>query len=446
MSKRSRKKIPTESVLTQISTLSHEGRGIAHLNGKTTFIFNALPGETVEFWYNALHRQFDEGIATTIVDNPSPNRVTPPCAHFGICGGCSLQHLSPTAQRAHKEKILLEHFQHQAQCHPLEILPPLIGHTLSYRRKARLSVRFVPKKNAVLVGFRERGSSFVAQIQQCEILHPSIGKKINALSELLMMCEKKSDIPQLEIAIGDTISAVIIRHLSELPQPDLEKLAQFARENNLHFYLQPSDTESIHPLYPENPDALFYDIPRHDIRMFFRPEQFTQINAEINLQMIDRALHFLELKKTDMVLDLFCGIGNFSLPIARYCKTVVGIEGSASAILQAKKNADSNNIGNAEFYMQDLSQDLKNADWSKRKYTKLLLDPARTGAKEVIPHVAHWQPERIVYISCNPITLARDTAELLALGYLLEKAGIMDMFPHTEHVEAMAVFSKKCGI
>ncbi|OGT46699.1 MAG: hypothetical protein A3E82_01270 [Gammaproteobacteria bacterium RIFCSPHIGHO2_12_FULL_38_11] len=453
------KRVSTELITSEITQLSHEGRGIAHVNGKTTFVFGALPAETVQFKYTAIHRQFDEAVVVNVAENPSPNRTTPPCAHFGVCGGCSLQHMTNDAQRRHKQKILLEHFQHQANCQPKEILPPLLGNALGYRRKARLSVRYVPKKNAVLVGFRERGTRYVALINQCEILHPVIGHKIKAFSELLMRLEKKSDIAQLEIAVGDTITAVIIRHMSELPNHDIQLLISFAKENHLHFYLQPKGPETIHALYPAVPEELFYEIALNDtqnperqrveagnqqsIRMSFKPDQFTQINQEINMQMIDRAMQLLELKSTDRVLDLFCGIGNFSLPIAKHCATVVGIEGAESAIIQAKKNALENNINNAEFYTQDLIQDLQNAPWRKSKYDKVLLDPARAGAKEILPYFTTWKPQRIVYVSCNPITLARDTADLIALGYTLEKAGVMDMFPHTEHVEAIALFVTK---
>lgn len=426
-------------VTAKIEALSHEGRGIAHVDGKITFVFGALPGETVEFRYNALHRQYDEGSAVNVLEK-SVDRVVPQCAHFGVCGGCSLQHMSVEAQRAHKQAILLEHFAHQANVAPKEILEPLFDQAWEYRRRARLSIKYVEKKGAVLVGFHERGARYVAQISQCEILHPSIGRKIKALSELLMQCEMKAQIAQCEVAIGDNTSAIILRNLVELPHSDLEKLIGFARDNHLHLYLQPKNAESIYPVYPENPDALFYEIPAQQIKMFFKPAQFTQINQGVNLKMLARALALLDLQKTDHVLDLFCGIGNFSLPIAKFCEKIIGVEGSDSSILQAQKNALENNIHNAEFYTQDLSADFSAQTWCQRTYDKVLLDPPRTGAKELIPYFSLWKPKVIVYISCNSITLARDTQLLLQLGYTLEKAGIMDMFPHTEHVEAIAVF------
>jgi 23S rRNA (uracil1939-C5)-methyltransferase len=442
MSKRKYKKISTERFETQVTQLSHEGRGIAHVNGKTTFLFGGLPGETVQCRYSKLHRQYDEGTVVEVLEK-SVDRVIPRCAHFGVCGGCSLQHLSPDAQRAHKQSVLLEHFQHQADCQPKEILPPLHGASWSYRRKARLSVRFVPKKEAVLVGFRERGTSYVAQIQQCEILHPSIGLKIKALSELFMQCDMKAHIAQLEIAIGDNATAIVLRHLAPLPQGDIDKLVTFAQNNQLHLYFQPGGADTVHPVYPENPDALFYDIPDFQIRMHFQPTHFTQINQEMNLKMLARAVDLLQLEKTDRVLDLFCGIGNFSLPIAKHCAEVIGVEGAESSIIQAKINAQENNITNTQFFTQDLAGDFQQAPWYQNTFDKILLDPPRVGAQEIIPHIKTWQPKRIVYVSCNPITLARDTKELLALGYELEKAGIMDMFPHTEHVEAIALFIKK---
>lgn len=433
------KKITTDSITAQVTQLNHEGRGVTHIDGKATFLFGALANETVQFRYSKLHRQYDEGAVTEVLEK-SPDRVTPLCKHFGVCGGCSLQHMNSTAQRAHKQAVLLEHFQHQANTQPKVILEPLYGNPWEYRRRARLSVKYVEKKNAVLVGFRERSARFVADIHQCEILHPSIGKKIKAFGELIMQLEKKAHIAQLEIAIGDNASAVIIRNLVELPESDIEKLMHFAQENQLQFYLQPGNADTIYPLYPKNPEKLFYTIPNHKMTMHFQPAQFTQINQEINLKMIDRAIALLELKKTDRVLDLFCGIGNFSLPIAQYCTHIIGVEGSEKAIIQAKKNALENNIASTEFYTHDLSAELSAASWAQNHYDKVLLDPPRVGAKELMPYFATWKPTHIVYISCNPITLARDTKDLLQLGYTLEKAGVMDMFPHTDHIEAIALF------
>ncbi|OGT43782.1 MAG: hypothetical protein A3F13_08450 [Gammaproteobacteria bacterium RIFCSPHIGHO2_12_FULL_40_19] len=444
MAKRSRRKrIPTDIITAKVTQLNHEGRGIAHVNAKATFLFAALPGETVNFQYTKCHRQYDEGTVVEVLEK-SNDRVTPRCPHFGVCGGCSMQHISSDTQRMHKQAVLLEHFQHQANCQPETIMEPLSANAWEYRRRARLSVRFVPKKDAVLVGFRERGTSFVAKLDACEILHPAIGRKIKALGELFMQCEMKSHIAQIEVAIGDNAAAIVIRHMVELPQIDIDKLIHFARDNDLHLYFQPKGPNTIHPIFPENPDELFYEIPDHQIKMVFKPSQFTQINQAINLKMINRALELLDLQKTDRALDLFCGIGNFSLPMAKYCGAVVGVEGAENSIIQAQKNAIANDIQNVSFYTQDLLADLSQAVWSKDRYDKVLLDPARVGAKELMPHIAVWQPERIVYVSCNPITLARDSKALLALGYRLDKAGVMDMFPQTDHIEAIALFVRDC--
>ncbi|EKD77135.1 MAG: hypothetical protein ACD_42C00470G0001 [uncultured bacterium] len=440
MARKSRfKKISNEVFTARVTQLNHEGRGVAHIHGKATFVFGALPTETVQCKYTKLHRQYDEATAVAILEK-SPDRVTPLCRHFGICGGCSLQHMNSTTQRAHKQAVLLEHFQHQANTQPTTVLEPLYGNVWEYRRRARLSVKYVEKKNAVLVGFHERSARFVADIHQCEILHPSIGKKIKALGELLMQLEKKAHIAQCEIAIGDNASAVIIRNLTELPKSDLEKLILFAQENQLQFYLQPGNAETISPLYPSIPEKLFYTIPDYHLTLYFQPAQFTQINQEINLKMIARVIELLDLQKSDHVLDLFCGIGNFSLPIAKHCTQVVGIEGSNHAVQQAKINATENKIENVAFHTHDLSAELPLISWMKTRYDKLLLDPPRVGATEIMHAISTWLPQRIVYVSCNPITLARDAKDLLQLGYRLEKAGVMDMFPHTDHIEAIALF------
>src|SRR3989338_6406559 len=346
MSKRSRrKKIPTDTITTTVESLNHEGRGVAHVNGKTTFLFGGLPGETVSFRYTQCHRKYDEGTVIEVITS-NENRVTPKCAHFGTCGGCALQHLSIDRQRKHKEAVLLEHFQHQAQCVPANIAPPLFAEPFGYRRRARLSVRYVIKKEKVLVAFRERQSHYVAELTQCETLHPTVGLQLKALGELLSHLKIKTNIPQIEVSIGDNATAVVVRHMSSIADIDQEKLIAFAQEKNWQLYFQPNTTDSIHPIFPANPDPLFYDLKTQNIRIYFKPSHFTQINAAINAQMVTRAIDWLDLQKTDRVLDLFCGIGNFSLSMARYGHSVVGIEGSAAAIMQAKENAIANQLVN----------------------------------------------------------------------------------------------------
>lgn len=438
MSKKQRKqRIPQDTLTACVTQFSHEGRGIAQINGKTTFLFGALPNETVQFRYLRCHKQYDEGQVVSVED-ASTDRVTPKCAHFNICSGCSLQHLSSESQIKHKQAVLLEHFAHQATCQPDIIASPIEGPLWGYRRKARLSVRDVHKKNKVLVGFREHDGRYVADISRCEVLHPSVGDKIELLSTLLMTLEMKAEIPQIEIAVGDNATVIIIRHLKPLPENDLQKLMSFSQQYQLQLYLQPGGAESIHPA---TADAnLYYDIPAYQIRMHFQPTQFTQVNQDINLKMLDQAIDWLDLQNEDRILDLFCGIGNFSLPMAKRCKHVVGVEGSTDSIAQAIKNAAFNQISNTDFYVHDLTLPVDLTTWFNQRYDKILLDPPRAGAKELMPYIKHWSPKRIVYVSCNPITLARDTKYLLDLGYHLEKAGVMDMFPHTQHVEAMALF------
>ena len=339
---------------------------------------------------------------------------------------------------------MLELLQHQAGIQPDRLLKPLIAEPWNYRRKARLSVKFVNKKEKLLVGFREKNSHLVADISSCEILHPSIGKRITDIKEMIIKLKSYNQIPQLEIAVGDDDCAgIIIRHLAPLPSGDLDILKNFAREFSLRIYLQPDGLNSIHLLYPENINPLMnYHLKKYNLIFQFHPIQFIQVNAAINEKMIDQALSLLELKSTDRVLDLFCGIGNFSLPIARHCQEVVGVEGELAAINQARENAQQNNITNTQFYCADLAKDLKNLPYLGQTFDKIVLDPPRTGALEILKYLNHWQAKKILYISCNPATLARDAKILVDNGYRLTTAGIMDMFPHTAHVEAITLFER----
>lgn len=423
-----------------INSLSHELRGVTTIDGKTTFVFNALPGETVDFKYTNCHRQFDEGTALNI-SNPSPLRTPPQCQHYGVCGGCRLQHMTHEAQINQKERMFVELLQHQANTTPNTLLPAITSNPWGYRTKARLSVRHVPKKEKVLVGFREQNGRYVADILSCAILHPQVGEKINDMSVILNTLDIKDQIPQIEVAVGEDGAALIVRHLSPISENDQIKLINFAKQHHFSLYLQPKGPDTIQKIYPNNQqDLLHYDLPEFNLRLFFHPSEFTQINTAINRQMIEQAIKLLEPGKEEDVLDLFCGIGNFSLPLAQKCNSVTGVEGSDQAVQRAQQNAKFNHLENCEFYSLDLTQDCTEESWAKRKYHKILLDPARAGAKEILAYIPLWTPERIVYVSCNPMTLARDTKILLDLGYTLDKAGVMDMFPHTQHIEAMALF------
>jgi len=444
MNKRRRQAKLPEPISTEVTQLSHEGRGIAKINGKTTFIFNALPTESVFFRYTKTHGQWDEGETVTI-NQEAKERVAPICQHFGVCGGCSLQHMHHDFQVDHKQSAVLS-LLHQAGIQtPPSLLPPLLGKTKGYRRKARLGVRYVPKKGAVLIGFRERKTHYITQTELCHALDPRVGMALPSLSHLISSLTIKEKIPQLEVAIGDQDVAIIIRHLASLTAEDEQKLIHFFRLHQWQLYLQPHGIESIYRLSPEAHSSLpYYQLPRYNLTFHFHPSHFTQINSEINVKMIDSALHLLDLSPTDQVLDLFCGIGNFSLPIAQKCQQVTGVEGSKSAIEQAEKNAAYNNhLTNCSFYTADLFADWERETWAQQQYHKLLLDPPRSGAKKIVENIKLWLPQRIVYISCNPATFARDAHVLVQQGYELTQLGILNMFPHTQHTEIISLFQPK---
>ncbi len=432
---------PQEPVAAQVESLSHDGRGVAHVNGKAVFIEGALPGEQVLFGYVTRRKRHDEGRVEKII-SPSPHRVEPRCAHFNICGGCSLQHLSPVAQIAAKQQALLDSLKHIGGVEPEVILAPLTGPHWGYRRKARLGVKFVIKKDKLLVGFREKRSSLLADIEHCEVLHPSVGGLLPALRELIAGLEAYNCIPQIEVAAGDEATALVFRNLVQLSSTDLDQLQRFGATHGMQIYLQPAGPDSVTLIWPETA-ALSYRLPKYNLELFFTPTDFIQVNGAINSAMVERVIELLDPKPHERVLDLFCGLGNFTLPLTRYAAHVTGVEGEAKLIQRARDNAHHNGIGNAEFHACDLSRDLAGQTWAGQHFDKILLDPPRTGALEVIKQLpALDAAPRIVYVSCNPATLARDAKELAQLGYKLLSAGVMDMFPHTTHIESVALFEK----
>ncbi|HWQ94722.1 MAG TPA: 23S rRNA (uracil(1939)-C(5))-methyltransferase RlmD [Gammaproteobacteria bacterium] len=437
---RSNKPLSQEPVLAHIESLSHDGRGVAHVNGKALFIEGALPGEQVLFTYIKQRKRYDEAKVEKII-KPSPDRVEPRCAHFNICGGCSLQHLSPTAQIAAKQQVLLDSLKHIGGVEPKTVLAPLTGPSWGYRRRARLGVKFVIKKGKLLIGFREKRSSLLADIERCEVLHPPVGGLLPALRELIAGLETYNSIPQIEVAAGDEATALVFRNLAELGNTDLAKLQDFGKQQNMQIYLQPAGPESVTLIWPETA-FLSYRLPEFNLELFFSPADFVQINADVNRAMISRVIELLQPGAHERVLDLFCGLGNFTLPLARHAAHVTGVEGDAKLIRRAQDNAQRNGIHNVEFYAADLSQDLSGQPWAKQRFDKILLDPPRTGALEIIKQLSAFGAARIVYVSCNPATLARDTQELVQQGYTLVSAGVMDMFPHTTHVESIALFEK----
>ncbi|GAB4391246.1 MAG: 23S rRNA (uracil(1939)-C(5))-methyltransferase RlmD [Gammaproteobacteria bacterium] len=430
---------PTQTAI--IEKLNHEGRGITHLDGKITFIDGALPAEHVSFTITKRHSRFNEAKLTNVL-TAAAQRVTPGCQHFGVCGGCSLQHLSVEAQIAHKQQVLFEQLQHFGKISPQQILAPLTAKPWGYRRKARLGVRYVHKKQQLLVGFRERDSRYLAIIEQCEVLEPRVGYLIMPLRELITNLEAYQHIAQIEVAIGDTQVGLVFRHLKPLSANDHQQLIIFGKRHQVQIYLQPGNPDSIHSIYPDNPQ-LSYHLPNHQLELLFRPTDFVQINTAINQQLVDSVLHFMQLEPSDQVLDLFCGLGNFTLPFARYSQYVTGVEVVNSMVEQAQRNALHNKLSNVHFVCSDLTQPFITQPWAKPTYNKLFIDPPRSGALEVIQQLPHIAPSLIVYVSCNPATLARDAGELVhKQGYTLTHAGIIDMFTHTQHVESIAVFKK----
>lgn len=439
MSKRRYKKVDPTPYQTEIVALSHEGRGVATVQGKKKFLRGGLPGETVIAADTHKHNSYDEGEVVEVL-TASVDRVEPVCIHTQRCGGCALQHLDAGAQIRFKEKMLMEQLTHIAGLEPQHILPPLVGPIWGYRHKARLGVKYVPTKQKVLVGFRESNGRYLADIQSCVVLHPSVGEKITALSEMIQTLSAYQTIPQIEVAVGDDATALIIRHLQPLSEEDTAKLIQFAQTHVLEIYLQPAGPDSITKLFPKTDALLHYALPKHNITLQFHPANFTQINPAINQQMVDRAIELLSPQPDERILDLFCGLGNFTLPLARYCAEIIGVEGEQKLVERAMSNAKLNGITHAHFYAADLSGDFSAAEFMQKPFDKVLLDPPRTGALEAVKLLSQLKPKLILYVSCNPATLARDAKVLVENGYTLTHAGVMDMFPHTSHVESMALF------
>lgn len=442
MTRRTRKqRLPAPVERISVESLAHDGRGVARVEGKTVFIEGALPGEQVGFAYVATHKSFDEAQVTGI-HQASPDRVEPRCMHYGVCGGCSLQHLDPAAQIRARQQVLLDNLQRIGHVTPETVLEPMTAPVWGYRSKARLGVKYVGKKGRVLVGFREKRAAYLADLSRCVVLHPSVGEHLPELSAMIGQLEARERIPQIEVAVAEEVTALVFRHLDPLSEPDRERLQEFASVHGFHVYLQPAGPDSIQPLSPADP-VLAYQLPEQGIAIRFLPGDFTQVNRAINRQMVARVLELLKLEQADTVLDLFCGLGNFTLPMARLAGQVVGVEGEAGLVARARDNAVLNGLHNVQFHVGNLFEDQRNAAWAGGAYSKVLLDPPRSGAAEVLPVLGNIRPERIVYVSCHPGTLARDAGTLVnEFGYRLRAAGVMDMFPHTAHVESIALFAR----
>ena len=445
---RSRSSFPQSSEVKQavIESLDQEGRGVAHVEGKTIFIDGALPLEKVTF--QSHHTKSSYEIANTVeVLKQSNQRVTPKCSHFGNCGGCKLQHLDFAAQVAAKQRLLENDLWHIGKVKAENMLPPLYGPIWGYRHKARLSVKYVAKKQRVLVGFIEKGTNFVADMNTCEVLVPEVSALIEPLQHLILQLSLKDKIPQIELAVGEPIDdqpviVLILRILDALNPQDEALLKSFADAHAVQVWTQSKGPDTIKPFYPLGAAQLQYSLPEYGLTYPFKPNEFTQVNPQINQVMIRRAMQLLAPQAGEKIADFFCGIGNFTLPIARGGAQVLGLEGLANLVERANESAQLNGIRNVEFGVSDLFKMTPEALSGLGHFDKWLIDPPRDGAHELVKSLTPANsPQRIVYVSCNPATLARDAGELVnEKGYRLKAAGVINMFPHTAHVESIALF------
>lgn len=436
------------SFVTKVTSLSSDGEGIGFKDDRRVYIDGALPEEEVRF---SLRRRRRRKVETDLIEviTPSPHRVSPPCEYFGTCGGCSLQHMSHAGQLQIKEDNLRKHLVEAGDIQPSQWQAPIIGPLWHYRRKARLSAKLVPKKGGILIGFRERHHKYVTGLKSCKTLDERIADILPDLHTLVDGLSCVHRIPQIEVAVGDNETALVFRHLEPFTSEDESRLCEFGQQHQLQIWLQPKGPDSVHRLWPEQEQeleqeqvpSLCYQLPEHDITINFGPADFTQVNIEVNRQMVSQALKFLDPQSDDAIVDLFCGLGNFTLPIARRAGRVLGLEGDENLIAAARYNAKCNAIDNTDFQVADLYDETASVPWEGFRFNKLMLDPPRSGAMPILKRLPRPLPERIVYVSCNSQTLAQDSEYLVrTLGYGLTHAGIVDMFPHTNHVEAMAVF------
>jgi 23S rRNA (uracil1939-C5)-methyltransferase len=440
-----------------IESLDLEGQGVARRpDGKVVFVEGALPGERVLAKVHRSKNQWEQGTLTALLRG-SAQRVRPRCPHFGLhagaCGGCKVQHLHPAAQVAVKQRVLEDNLQHLAKVKPELMLRPIHGPDWGYRYRARLSVRHVAKKGAVLIGFHERKSRYVADMQSCAVLEPRVGALLMALRELIGGMDQRDRLPQIELAAGDKVTALVLRHLEPLTLADAQRLQAFGQRHDVQWWLQPKGPDTVHLLDPQDPRPLDYALPEFQVTMPFKPTDFTQVNPHINRVLVGQALQLLDPQPHERVIDWFCGLGNFTLPLARRCGQVLGIEGSTALVDRARDNAQRNGLGHRTAFVArnlfEMTPDALRADGPADRW---LVDPPREGAFALAKTLADlhaapaegWSPpQRIVYVSCNPATLARDAGLLVhQAGYRCSAAGVVNMFPHTAHVESMAVFDR----
>ncbi len=443
--------------IIEIESLDMEGRGVGHLRnddgtqGKVVFVEGALPGERVTFQTYRKKPKW-EAATLTALHRQSSSRVTPKCPYFGVCGGCAMQHLEPAAQVAIKQRVLEDNLKHLGKVKAEMLLRPIYGPTWGYRYRARISVRKVVKKGGVLVGFHEKKSGFITDMKSCEVLPPNVSAMLVPLRGLIASLSIVEQVPQLELAIGageqETVTALVMRNMAPLTVDDENKLKAFADQYQIHWWLQPAGPDTAYPFYPSQ-SQLHYALPEFGIRMPFKPTDFTQVNHHINRVLVARALRLLDVQPHERVADLFCGLGNFTLPLATQAREVVGIEGSTALTDRALENAKANGLdGKTSFYCRNLFEVGAEDFAALGKFDRWLIDPPREGAAAVCQALVDLgkaqpdiRPKRIVYVSCGPATLARDAGMLVhEAGYVLKLAGVINMFPHTAHVESIAVF------
>ncbi|HTE15845.1 MAG TPA: 23S rRNA (uracil(1939)-C(5))-methyltransferase RlmD [Burkholderiales bacterium] len=426
-----------------IESLDQEGRGIARRDGKTIFIEGALTGEVVTASVYRKKPSYEQANVQRIL-RESSQRVTPQCVNFGHCGGCSLQHLDARAQVAAKQRVLEDNLWHIGKVRADQMLSPIYGPSWGYRRRARMTARYVFKKGGSLIGFHEKRSSFVADMMSCEVLPPHISRLLPVLRELVNQLSIRERLPQIEVACGDAVDVLVLRVLEPPSAADEAHLKAFSEAHDVHLYLQPKGPETAHPFWPEAPADLYYTLPEFGVKMPFFPTEFTQVNHEVNRVLVHRALMLLAPQSGERIADMFCGIGNFSLPIARGGAYVTGVEGSASLVKRAAENAEYNGLTqNVQYRAMNLFEIDADVFAALGRFDRMLIDPPRDGAAELVKSLVSAPPRRIVYVSCNPATLARDASMLVhEQGYVLSAAGVVNMFPHTAHVESIAVFDR----
>lgn len=427
-----------------IESLDHEGRGVAHVDGKAIFIDGALPGEVVEYASHRRKRSYEKAHSVSVL-SASSQRVEPPCPHFGTCGGCSMQHLNLAGQTAAKQRVLEDALWHIARLRPEQIFPPISGTAWSYRMRARLSVRHVASKGGALIGFREKHSSYVAVMDSCAVLPDHVSALIPRLKTLVEGLSQPDRMPQIEVAVGGSRTVLLLRHLEPLTPDDLDRLRQFADTHQIIWYLQSKGPETVILFHPVDAPLLSYELPDFGLKLLFHPSEFTQVNHGVNRMLVRRAMALLRPQAGERIADLFCGLGNFTLPIARLGARVLGVEGSAELVKRAQENAAENGLeAECEFAVANLFEATGESFAAMGRFDKLMIDPPREGAIALVNALpATGGPRRIVYVSCSPATLARDAAVLVReKGYRLVGTGMANMFAHTSHLESIALFEK----